>query len=126
MEVGDYSVSDVSLELAQPVATVVEFDNCDSSGCSGEFVFSDAQQNSLLTTLRWVQLPSGGRSASEGALTLGNSAGALGGIEALTGTLTMSRDETSGTIDVKGSGKDSLGGDWARLEFSISGGVAPI
>lgn len=126
MQVGDYSVSDVSLELAQPIATTVHFENCRRTGCSGDFVFSRAHQNPLQTTLRWVQLPSDGRPPSEGALMLGNSAEALGGIEALTGTLTMNRDETSGTIHVNGLGKDSLGGDWARLEFSISGGVAPI
>ncbi len=123
---GDYEVGDISLELAQPVAADVDFSSCAHGECTGSFSFSEVQANSILTTLRWSQQPVGGGAVGEGAVTIGNGVDALGGVESLTGTLSLAPDASGGSIRVTGVGRDHLGGDWAQVQFTLQGSVQPL
>lgn len=126
IQVGEYWAIDGSLTLNAPVEAWVSFSTCSRGQCTGTFNVSSREGNPIGVNLFWTQRSLETGSIDEGALHLGNGAGALGGVEALTGELTLDRSGSIGTLRLVGGGEDALGGDFATADFDIVGSVTPL
>jgi hypothetical protein len=122
MTVGDYLVTGTSMTLNEPAVAEVTFDECGRAICEGTFEFSDDLDNPLTFNLFWTQRGSS-ETIDQGALTLSNGENALGGLDELVGDIHLDLAGEEGTLYLFGSGDDSLGGDWATVEFEFD---API
>lgn len=119
----DYQV-DATLQLVRPAVASVTFDECVGGVCSGEFEFSVAEGNPIDFGLVWTQVDLNyPYSTSVAALLLSNAGDALGGVEAVYGTIAMDPLAQSGSLLMDGYGEDSWGGEFASATFGVFGFV---
>jgi hypothetical protein len=126
IQVGDYVAIDGTLDLNARVAATASFGACRHGQCKGTFEMSNRNGNPIGINLFWTQRNTQTSSIDEGAIHLGNGVGALGGVEALTGELTLDTSGSTGTLRLVGGGADALGGDFATADFDLLGSVAPL
>lgn len=121
----DYQVT-ANLSLNQTAVAEVFFDECGVSTCEGSFEYSVAEGNSIGVDLEWTQVNPTTMSTGHGALYLANDGVALGGVDALYGSIQLDLQGERGIIQLFGSGEDSLGGDFASADFEMYGFVETI
>lgn len=121
----DYQV-DADLRLSRSAVAEVSFAECSVSECSGEFAFSAAEGNALQFDLEWTQVNLSTQSTGHGAIHISNEGEGLGGVDIFYGSIHLDPSGEFGTINMLGSGEDSLGGDFASAEFMLWGYVETI
>lgn len=123
LDSGDY-VAAGTLRLNQRVYTEVTFDSCLRNQCAGTFDFTD--RDPIDFDLLWTQHNTVTGQGGDGGLHLSNSRQALGGIDTLYGDVVLEPTGKNGTLTLSGSGRDSLGGAYASIDFDLFGDVAPL
>jgi hypothetical protein len=119
---GGYEVDGAQLDLAADQTTTATF-NCTSSECFGTFDFSLRAGTQISLNLSWDQTTTATGSIGGGSLLLSNGGDGLGGVTRLLGELDLDPSMNTGTLHLRGSGSDSLGGDIASATFDITGQV---
>ena len=124
LSVGGYDVSTASLRLAQANEATVDFTPCVRGKCVGAFTMTEAYGNPIGVDLTWTQKTSTGH-VDTNVLNLSNAAGALGGVERLTGTLVLEQSSpTEGDLRIQVSGSDNFGGSLAEIDIDMTGVVS--
>jgi hypothetical protein len=121
-----YRVSDITLALNETVAAEAVFVpyGRDPGYWLGTFEFSETEGNPLGTNLFWTQTNTQTNSVDEGALHLTNGPGGLGGVDEIYGVIDITPYQAS--LRLIGYGQDALGGEWASLDFDMTGAAVPL
>jgi hypothetical protein len=118
---GEYRVDGAMLDLVAGTPTPIDF-VCKTRGCRGRFSFSHQGASSVAVNLNWDQTNLSTGSIGGGGIALG--AERLGEVSQLEGVIDLDPQMETGTIRVRGTGRDSLGGDFASTSFDMTGHVA--
>lgn len=118
----NYSLDTALLSLQDLAATSVTFDCSDGVRCVGAFDFSTRTGTSLDVLLHWDQTNLVSGSLGGGSLRLGRDG--LASMSRVLGELDLDLTKASGTLRLRGGGSDSLGGDFASIDFDIAGKIS--
>ena len=118
----NYSLDTALLSLQDLATTSVTFDCSDGARCVGSFDFSTRTGTSLDVLLHWDQTNLVSGSLGGGSLVLGRDG--LASMSRVLGELDLDLAKASGTLRLRGSGSDSLGGDFANVDFDVAGPIS--
>ena len=91
---------------------------CDSGGCSGSFEFLARSGATIAADLNFEQqhLPT----ATPGGGHIGLGADGLGQFSRVIGELDLDATKSTGTLRLRGEGKDAMGGEFASTSFDLT------
>ncbi len=118
---GEYEVDFAQLSINRPTTTPASF-ACDESGCSGSFEFLARSGVTIAADLNFEQQHLPTATPGGGHLALG--ADGLGEFTRVIGELDLDTTKSTGTLRLRGEGRDAMGGEFASTTFDLTSAVS--
>ncbi|MGH1347543.1 MAG: hypothetical protein ACRBN8_38660 [Nannocystales bacterium] len=118
---GEYEVSFAQLSFNRTTTAPVSF-ACDASGCSGSFEFLARSGTTIAADLNFEQKHLSTGTPGGGYIGLG--ADGLGQFTRVIGELDLDTTKSTGTLWLRGEGKDAMGGEFASTTFDLTSAVS--